>query len=980
MPGKALVALLALAVSPLAAAGSTQSAVFERIATEQELANANVSCALQTRDGFLWVGTGGGLARYDGVHFTSYRPAGVPAFPSPVITCLMEDRAGDLWIGTTAGLVRRHGGQFENLGLAGLNVSAVVQDPSGTIWIGTHEKGLFRLTNGAVQPSGITLASRFVVALHADAEGRLWASLGGGVDGVGRIDHGQFTLLYAGADELGDRVEAVTEAPAGVLWLGTHARGLFELHGGALRQIGRDRGVTLSEVSDLEPAKGGGVWAAGGAVVRIHDPEVPHGETLAPAATQNVSRVIEDLEGSLWLSAREEGLFRARPFPFRLVSSRDGLPDNIVRTVSEDQSGNLWLPIQHHGVARVSPDGSVRRYGRAEGLPDEEPSVALGTSDGTVWIGTNQALQAWRDGTPTPYPNLLAVRALFEDSKHTLWIGTESHGVVRRAQGLLTPVQAPAPLNHATSFAEEPDGTIDIGLWAGGLARLQDGVVKLQTRASGLPDDEVRALCCDREGNLWAGFRSHGLGLLRQGRWWNPDTLSEELANHVSAIIDDEQGRLWLGTAAGIVWIWKNELLAAADGGPVPEVHVTELGEGPRPLQVWSGGQPTVWRTHAGLLAFATRQGALLIDPVKIPQNTTPPPVVIETIEADGKARPAVAPVRLAAGTRQFTVRYTALSFVQPNRVAFRYQLEGYDEARITGPARVAHYGNLPPGRYTFRVSASNNDGVWNETGAALVVIQEPHFYQTGWFYGFAAVLLLGGAFLLYRWSVRRLECEVQKLEEKNAMDRERQRIAKALHDDLGADLTEIGLFAGSALQSDSLPRALDEVAQLSEKVRAITGSLDTIVWAVNPANDSLDSLAGYLCDYFQGIFRRTAIRCRVDRDEELPAYPLTPDARSNLFLTAKEAIHNIVRHSRATEARLALATDPQGFHLTISDNGCGFDLNGPEARRRNGLANMASRSAELGGTVDIESAPGHGTVIRIHLPLPFHAHPSRHR
>jgi signal transduction histidine kinase len=399
----------------------------------------------------------------------------------------------------------------------------------------------------------------------------------------------------------------------------------------------------------------------------------------------------------------------------------------------------------------------------------------------------------------------------------------------------------------------------------------------------------------------------------------------------------------------------------------VPRLRLAGMSDGFRGTPASSSSQPAVWKSDRHTLLFATRRGVLEINPESTPPNQIAPPVHIEQIIVDGRQMQRPDQIELAAGVRQLAIEYTALSFVESRRVSFRYKLEGYDSDWIeAGTRRLATYANLPSGRYVFRVIASNSDGQWNEIGDSVRIRQIPSFYETWWFAALCGLAICLVGFGLFRWSRHRLERELEKMEQKHLIERERRRIAKNLHDDLGADLTEIGLFAEAARSLSTQPEATGYMVGLSNRVRGLVGSLDAIVWATNPANDSLDQVATYICEYFQSLFSRSSIRCRVDVAGDMPPYPLTPEERTNFFLTAKEAMNNVLKHSGATQVWLRMKMEGDRFWLSIEDNGRSFDPVTLENLHRNGLHNMRSRIEELSGTFDIETTPGQRTCVII--------------
>jgi signal transduction histidine kinase len=589
--------------------------------------------------------------------------------------------------------------------------------------------------------------------------------------------------------------------------------------------------------------------------------------------------------------------------------------------------------------------------------------------EGSIWSGFSAGLFVNRGEGWKPYSDFRFVRGIYEDRQGVLWVGTRSSGLMRIERDIATEVKLASgeSIVRAAAFSEAPDGSLYIGTRNDGLYRFANGTVTNLTVAQGLPSNEVRDVHVDHEGHVWVGMRGRGLALLNGDRWFNPEALVAAVANHVSAIHADAHGRLWIGSSAGVLWISRRELIAAAkEGSPIPPVHAITGNNDALDVPVWSGSQPVVWPGSDGQLWFATRRGAIAIDPRNVESNPVPPPVHVERVLVDRQEVKHTGGVTLPAGVRTLAVEYTGLSFVEPSRVRFKYRLDGYDPDWIEADThRTAFYTRLPPGNYTFRVIASNNDGVWNTTGRELAVVQLPYFYQTYWFRALLGAAAFGCVLGIYRWSHRRLRDRVERLERERAMDNERRRIAQDLHDDLGANLTEIGLFAESSIATtpEETRREMDFVAQ---RARSLVRSLDAVVWAVNPANDSLDELSTYMGEFYQDLFACSAIGARLDMAPEIPRYPLTAEERSNLFLAAKEAMNNILKHSGATEAWLRIGMSGEEFHVSIEDNGHGFDPNNPRSRKGNGLANMKSRLQKSGGTIEIASEPGKGTSVRI--------------
>ena len=972
--------------APLRDFATTEQFFFDTFGLEAGLPGVSVIASQQTHDGYLWVATGGGLARFDGVRFVSYRPSNTPAFSSSLVYALFEDHERTLWIGTSRGLVRQRQGRFERLEGFDAEVHALAEDRAGRLWIGTYGHGLFVREHGAVHAcSAAPLTGvRYVMRLFVDSADRLW--IGTDTPGVVCGERGEFRRWPTPPGLLNDRVESITEQPHGTLWFGTRSEGLVRMQANTFTSFGRADGLATLQITDLQPTADGGLWIANGKLQRLEHADSRTITTVPDVPREGVASIALDREGSIWLSAKERGLVRAGRMPYRLIAKRDGLPDDNVRSIAEDPAGQLWLAGQGVGLTRIDGEGTVSTpFARNPASSGPRPTVVLAARDGALWLGMPGAgpLRVYRDGDERTFPELRGVYGLSQGPDHAIWIGTSADGVFCHRDGRFTavPLENGEPVPHARWFCAAPDGTIYAATWSSGFARIKDGRATLVTRRDGLPTDEVRAIYVDRENHVWLGFRGRGLALWENGRCWNPDALSQAVADHVSAIVEDARGQLWLGTPAGVMWVAKADLLAAARGRKdIAEVRIAQVNGSLRSASVWSGDQSVVCATRDGRLLFATRDGVLAVAPDHFPRSNPPPPLHVERATIEGRPADLASGLALPAGARSIAIDYTAPSFVQPGQVFFKYRLEGYDadwvEARTR---RTAYYNNLPPGRYVFRVIAGSADGAWNTAGAQLAVVQQPYFHQTKWFLG---LVLLGVAAVgvgLHRWSHHQLKLRLQRLEEKQAMEKERRRIAKNLHDDLGAHLTEIGLFADSIQQRAAAPELMQDMATLSERVRTLAGTLDAIVWSANPANDSLDRVSTFVCGLFQDLCRMAGIRCRIDLPEPLPPTPLSPDERSNLFLAAREAMTNLAKHSGATEAWLRVRMEGAWLHVTLEDNGRGFDPAAAECGDRNGLANMRSRLAELRGVFAVQSAPGRGTTITMHVPLPPPGAPPGH-
>lgn len=561
---------------------------------------------------------------------------------------------------------------------------------------------------------------------------------------------------------------------------------------------------------------------------------------------------------------------------------------------------------------------------------------------GGVWAGGERGfLGRWRDGQWTrfdtsPYVSSNAmVRCLQEDAEGAMWIAFNSGDMLRFANGNF-------------SHFDQKDG---------------------------LGGSMIRSMFLDSSNHLWLATTRDGL-LLRDGDTFRRISAAQGMPDElVDQILEDNFHRIWFGTQVGLYYLGRDELYDCAIG-KIPRVNPVIYGRdaGLMGDSAITSYQPTACKSRDGHLWFATYKGVISIDPASVKLETNPPPVVVDEILLDDQPVPFRKAVKIPAKTRKLEVRLSVIHFSAPSQVKIRHWLENFDSTWVDAEnQRSFTYPKLPPGNYTLRYEACSPDGIWNEQATPLELSVTPAWWQIRWLQVVSAgafILLL--VFAVRTWSLRRLQLKLERLEQKQAMEKERARIAKNLHDDLGASLTELGLLADLARSNGATVEKLKDLTGFfSDRARGLARTLDTIVWTVNPTNDSLHELSAYISEFSQELFAKTSISFRLDVDDNIPQRTLSPEERSNLFLTAKEAINNVIKHSGATEAWLTIRTEGENFHVVIRDNGRGFNPDAAENTKRNGLANMRSRIQELNGHFLIDSAPGCGTTISISVRLP---------
>jgi PAS domain S-box-containing protein len=772
--------------------------VQERWSTAQGLPQDSVQTILQTRDGYVWLGTQEGLVRFDGLHFTVFDRRNTPAIAHNNIQTLYETRDGVLWIGTNRGLVRYAGGQFRGYlkadGLVNENVQTLAEGRDGSLWMGTTGSGLIRFHNGTFQTWSERdgLPSAFILAIQEAPDGTLWV---GSNRGLHRLRGNRFEAV-APRGVGPDAVNALAFGPNGVIWVGAK-QGLWRVSGDTVEVLGVRHGLPARPVRSLHRDRHGSLWiGTEGGLSRLHNGQI---ETLtAPSLPDDVVIALtEDREGGLWLGTYSGGLVRIKDSPFTGYGRAEGVADDFVRAVFEGRDGTIWMGTHEAGLTRFS-HGVFTTYTTRDGLPSDTVMSFAESRDGSLWVGTNGGLARFRDGrfrvwtTRDGLPHD-SVRALHEDREGTLWIGMRGGGLSRFRDGRFTPVTPAEGVAGSVvrSITESRDGTLWIGSDVG-LVRLGAGGPRTYTTRDGLSLDVVYAIHEDADGVLWIGTYGGGINRFKAGRFTRYTTANGLFDDIAYQVLEDREGWLWITCNKGLMRVSKRDLDAVADGGltRLPTV-VYGAPDGLRASEFNGSSQPAGWAARDGRLWLPSVKGVIVVEPSALRSNLLPPPVVLEQVRID---RQEVAGPSYTArpGSGELELRYAALSFEAPARIRFRYRLDPFDsDWRDAGDRRTAYYTNIPPGPYTFRVLAANADGVWSPVAATAAIVLQPHFYEAAWFHLLTVlgVGLIGAAWV--RGRARRVQA--------------RERALTALVDDRTRELRE---QVAERLQAEAAARA----------------------------------------------------------------------------------------------------------------------------------------------------------------------------
>jgi len=986
---RAVVLCLTLLPLPAVAAVATTSPPrLESWTTENGLPQNSINDVLQTRDGYLWLATFGGLVRFDGIRFVIFDRS-TPGIESQRITVLHQDRKGVLWAATEDGmLIRYDAGRFTTYsttdGLPHAGAVRIEEDDEGCLWV-TWIGRITRFDGQRFETLGPDyFANRVAVPPPARYYDAWWAQDSNGLHVLvkGRVQTFSNRLVGPG-------VKRVTPDWRGNLWIVNGDAGVIRASGDRLRRFTtRDGLPTDRPDGPFSEGRDDEVWLQDGGVLY----RVKHGQAepvrLPGAPIFGWKSFYVDDEGSTWLGSTATGLHRVIDATITVHSGTGALTLMGAYSILEDRTGAIWL----------NNSGGLKRYskGRWTALssprivePDAVRSIYEDRA-GRLWVGTSSAVgfinrgRYRRYAEDSPFLND-SISAILEDRSGALWFAASS-GLVRSVDGHLTKYTSRDGLSHdrVISLFEDRAGVLWIGTFRG-LTRFEGGRFRTYREADGFVGNAVRAFHEDADGFLWVGTYDGGLYRIANGRLTR-FTRNEGLHdNGVFQILEDPRGFFWMGSNRGIARVSRQELNDVAEGR---RNAVTAVAFGPADglssVEVNGGAQPSGLVASDGRLWFPTMGGVAVIDPARFQFRSKPPPAVIEEFRLDGEPVDFAGGVRLAGG-RAFEVRFTAPSFVKPAQVRFRYRVLGLDERWTdAGDRRSISFHGIGPGSYRFEIMAASHDGVWNTTGPHVQIVVVPPFWRTWWFIGLMLTAAASLAFAGHHRRVLQLR-KLHLLQEGfsqqliDSQERERRRVSNEMHDSLGQHLAIIrkSARAGHAMVMDraAVEEAFDEIAALAEQVNA---ELTEIAYAVRP--HQLDTIG--LSKTIETMVRKVGKACdiRLSAEVDFIDHAFPEAAHIHVFRIVQEAVSNIVKHSAATRARVAVSRRPGSVEITVQDDGRGFsgdarDAAGPGGMHGAGLAGIRERARILGGRVDIQSSARSGTTLTVTVPIEGAAH-----
>lgn len=952
---------------------------------EEGLPHNIVQAITQTADGYLWVGTREGLARFDGIKFQKISL--MPERPLVSVSELHQDRDGVLWIGTEeSGLFSLTSDSLKRYkrcdGAINYPVHELVESSDGSIWF-TSLRQIYRCSQGTMEESA--KLSRIQTGLCTDQNKAAWF-----------VDSGLLRLDFPASKIVAQKANpslfgrSIFCDPDGTFWVGTDGN-LVKVYQGQTTPYRKGDGP-LGKIGKILRDSSGVLWVGSyGGLSRFQN-----GQFIGLGEPYRIYALYEDREKNLWVGS-EEGLSCVTPKMFRTITQKDGLSFNTVVSVCASRDGSIWISSWGGGLNHLV-DGKITTLTASNGLSSDYIMAMTEGHDGSLWAGADYhgALNRYNKGNIAIYGreagfkvnSSSATTALYEDENSVLWIGSRESLQCWDGKHFST-----MPIDDGTgqdtvvnAIVGGSNGEIWIGT-DGGLRRLQSGLMQNCAKTNPALGCPILSLYRDEQGCLWCGTKGSGLLRLKGNGSLEQFTSSCGLFSDVIySVLEDDQTNLWLNSSRGIFRVEKTQLDEVANRirDTLTSIHYGKADGILSSGQYHDVTQPAACKSRDGRLWFRTTQGVTVVDPKKIKKNVNPPPVVIQEVLADHRpinAETLTLDKHLVVrpGRGDLEIRYGALSYSAPEKNRFRYRMLGVNPNWVeVGFRRISSYSNLRPGKYRFEVIACNESGIWSNNATSIDLTLEPHLWQTWWFTTLLILTAIGMVAGLSRYITwQRIQRKLVRLQYENAVERERTRIARDMHDELGAKLTRVSFQGDIAKRcAGNSSETQERLAKISETARDLILSLDQIVWAVAPENDSLENLANYICRYLSDVAADSPIECKLKIPIQLPACRLSTEIRHNVFLSVKEAVNNAFKHSGATEIVITMTIYPKSAEITITDNGHGIPL--PPAstdaarpkRTGRGLTNLRERMASIHGTFAFEST-SKGTTVHLTLPLP---------
>lgn len=977
-----------LFISLFSLTASSQDYRIDRWTTDEGLPQNSIINLIQSRDGYIWATTYGGIVRFDGVRFKGFSRSNTKGLDESRFTRLIEDKAGRIWfLSESLSFVKYENGTFTtfrngkdfNGFYRGYSLNT---DIDGNLIFST-DKGHFRYQNSRFEKLELPTDNPESVIYHCDREGGIWLS---DKMGLRRIFQGNATFF-----EIPERVlkfnPLIYDDRSGNYWIAFGISETFRIRNKEVLHLPGYDIWAFNE--DLD----GNIWFGNADGVYRIPPTEANAEKVDISkiikveigGNDQINSLLADREGGIWAGTQQLGLFQISKQAVRSFSKSDWKTKNDnVYPILEDRSGNIWVGTWANALIKYNKDNQLQIF---EPSPIGDSITSLfEDKQGRLWVGAINGIGYLENEKFTQIKKYTAKSgevdngsfiAMTEDTVGNLWFGSEKQGLYRSVNGEITnfTIADGLPNIEITNLLNLKDGRLLIGTRSG-LAIFQDGKITPITKQDDFDRDHIRSLYQDADGVIWIGTYDAGLIRYKDGSFQRISETDGMSNGNVFCTLEDENGWFWINSNNGIYRVRKQQLNDFADG-KISRVDSIAYNKKDGLLNIEGNGgkQPAGIRRSNGELWFPTQAGVAVINPKEIITNPNPPPVQIEEIFVDKKEiEQKNDSFEIQPEQNNLEINYTGLSLINSPLVKFRYRLEGLEDVwNEVGTRRTAFYNNLPPGEYNFHVLAANRDGVWNETGATIKIVKHPYFYQTWRFLilSILAVAIIIGFIFYLRFSQIRKIADAQTEYSRRlieSQEAERKRIASELHDGLGQSLAIISNRAamgkGKMNEPEIMRREFDEISvnalEALDEVQQITSNLHPHYLERLGLTKALKAMFAKLSDVIE-------LNSEIDLIDNI--FP--KEAEINVYRIVQESLNNVVKHSDASEAEIKILKAENEVIITIKDDGRGFDTTNFKAKGTGlGLVGLRERAKMLGGRISINSSVGNGAEIRVHLPF----------
>jgi ligand-binding sensor domain-containing protein/signal transduction histidine kinase len=935
--------------------------------SQDGLPEETVQAFAQTSDGYLWVGTSGGLLRFDGARFRLFAHENTPAFGENSVFCLLAGRDDRLWIGTDgSGLIEWKNGAFHTFsakkGETANFVRALAEDHNGLLWVATDD-GLFWARDDRLERADKALGLP-VFNVHAvleDRSGRIWV----GGSRLYSLKDGQPHEYSLPDNDSRNKVKSLLQTADGAIWVGT-VGGLYRLRPG--EGTFKSMPGVFGTIRSLRETPSGELWAGsiGEGIFRISGNNVTQLRAPLPLVSNTVLSIFADSERNLWIGT-QAGMMRLSRTPVRVLVLPTAA-DSDFGTVAIDTDGSLWAAsnqLVHVHAGHAAPF-------RFPGLGQARVRNVLRSRDGSLWIGTDGSgvyhVSAKETKPYSTHDGLVNnfVRVFLESRDGSLWIGTDN-GVSHLERGVFHNFSGQNGLvyNSIRSLMEDRDGTIWIGT-EHGLSEYKYGKFTHDVITAALGEEKIWALHQDADGGIWIGTRVHGVYRYSNNQLIHYTTANGLASNSIYSILEDQLGHFWFSGPAGVMLLNRAELDAQArNKEQLLSLRMFRANEGGKPTQFYGGTQPASALSNTGEAWFPTSQGLWSIRPDEL-EHTIFSRLTIDSLTVDGQpAQMQNANLKLDAGSSRVDIAFEPVLLGSQEGLRFRYQLDGYDRNWIYANAqqRTATYTNLPAGHYTFLVDAWETDQPGHAVQASISFAKRPYFYRTPWFIASCSVSILLIFFLAYQGRMRNVH------ERFNAVLAERTRLAREMHDTLiqGCASVSAMLEAASSCEQEDRESSHHLIDYANTQIRATMDEARQAVWNLRRGEQVPTDLVTGLKEMGDRISKEYDVLVAFQTAGE--QFPLGQQATHELMMVAREALFNAVLHGHPKQIRTQIRFTSKVLEMVVSDDGGGFNPDSTTSNGHYGLQGVRERVSKFSGTLEIESGPGRGTLLRVTIP-----------